>query len=175
MLQRAFDLLVEVALAPTDSRYRGIETIALMEANSLIPAIDAVGGNWELDELRIVIEWTGADEDLDLWITEPTGEQASYSNQRTVLGGKVSDDMTSGYGPEEYALRRSIAGDYRVRVQGFSSDRINPNGTGRVLVRLVRNFGRPDQSIQLIDAEIGFDRSNDRDQNRAIATLKVQD
>lgn len=184
MLERAFALLVEVALEPTDPRYRGIETIALMEANALIPALDAVGGSWQLDkrlvalldaDIRIAIEWTGADEDLDLWVTEPTGERVGYSNPRSALGGKITDDMTSGYGPEEYALKRSIAGAYEVRVNGFSGDRIDPNGSGRVLVRLVRKFGRPGQSMKLIDAEIGFDRSDPGARDRTVATLRVED
>ncbi|MDJ0641972.1 MAG: VIT domain-containing protein [Erythrobacter sp.] len=183
-LERAFAMLVEVAMEPSDERYRGIETIALMEANALIPAIEGAGGTWQLDErlvalldadIRIAIEWTGADEDLDLWVTEPTGERVGYSNPRSALGGKITDDMTSGYGPEEYALRRSIAGAYLVNVNGFSGDRIDPNGQGRVLVRLVREFGRPGQSTKLIDAEIGFDRSDPANRDRAIATLRVED
>lgn len=64
--------------------------------------------------------------DLDLWVTEPSGEQASYSNQHTALGGKVSDDMTNGYGAEECALRWAYKGGYEVRVQGGSGDGLNP-------------------------------------------------
>ncbi len=182
-LERAFALLSEVVLDPLDDRYNGIETIALMELNNLIPLIEQAGGAWELDarlvakldsELRVVIEWTNADADLDLWVTEPTGERASYSNKRTLIGGKMSDDMTSGYGPEEYSLRRTMEGEYVVKVQGFSGDRINPNGPGRVMVRLLRKFGSADQTEQLIDAEISFDRGNRRNNDLTVATVSVE-
>ncbi len=182
--QRAFELLSEVVLAPTDGRYDGIETVALMELNSLIPLIEAAGGSWSLDErligsfatdLRVVVEWTSADADLDLWVKEPSGEEAYYGNRRTALGGKMSDDMTDGYGPEEYVLRNAYQGDYQVRVQGFSGDRINPNGPGRAMVRLIRNFARGGQTQQLIDAEVGFDRSNQNENDRVVATLSVQE
>ncbi len=183
-LERAFELLSEVVFEPTDTRYAGLETVALMEINSLIPLIDQAGGTWTLDErlvaifdtdLRVVVEWTSADADLDLWVAEPSGEQAHYGNQRTALGGKLSNDMTDGYGPEEYVLKNAYQGDYQVRVQGFSGDRINPNGPGRAMVRLIRNFARGDQSEQLIDAEVGFDRSNQNENDRVVATIQVED
>ncbi len=183
-MERAFQLLAEVVLEPTDVRYEGIETVALMEINSLIPLIEKAGGSWSLDErlvavldtdMRVVVEWTSADADLDLWVTEPSGENAYYGNQRTALGGKVSNDMTSGYGPEEYVLRNAYRGDYEVRVQGFGGDRINPNGPGRAMVRLIRNFARDGQSQQLIDAEVGFDRSNQNENDRVVATISVEE
>ncbi len=181
-LERAFELLSEVVLSPTDGRYQGLETVALMELNSLIPLIDAAGGSWSMDDrlvarldtdVRVVIEWTSADADLDLWVTEPSGEDIYYGNQRGDLGGKMSNDMTNGFGPEEYVMRDAYPGAYKVNVQGFRGDRINPNGPGRAMVRLIRNFARQGYSEQLIDAEIGFDRSNSDENDRSIATIEV--
>lgn len=181
-LERAFELLKAVVLEPADIRYAGIETVALMELNSLIPLIEEAGGSWSLDErltgtldtdIRVVVEWTSADADLDLWVKEPSGEEAYYGNRRTGLGGKLSDDMTSGYGPEEYVLRGAYPGDYQVRVQGFNGDRINPNGPGRAMVRIIRDFARQGQSQQLIDAEVGFDRSIQDANDRVIASITV--
>ncbi len=183
-LERAFALLRKTVLDPADNRYAGLETVALMELNSLIPLIEEAGGSWSLDErligaldtdIRVVVEWTSADADLDLWVREPSGEEAYYGNQRTALGGKISNDMTDGYGPEEYVLRAAYAGDYQVRVQGFSGDRINPNGPGRAMVRLIRNFARQGQSQQLIDAEVGFDRSIQDENDRVVATISVNE
>ncbi|WP_108790210.1 VIT domain-containing protein [Erythrobacter sp. Alg231-14] len=182
-LERAFELLSEVILAPTDGRYEGLETVALMEINSLIPLIEAAGGSWSLDprliatldtDIRVVVEWTSADADLDLHILEPSSENVFYGNQRSQLGGKLSNDMTSGYGPEEYVMRNAFTGGYEISVHGFSGDRINPNGPGRAMVRLIRNFARADQSEQLIDAEVGFDRSNRDENDRTIATIEVE-
>lgn len=181
-LERAFELLREVVLEPTDGRYDGMETVALMELNSLIPLIEQAGGKWSIDDrlvarldtdLRIVIEWTSADADIDLWVREPSGEEGYYGNQRTDLGGKVSNDMTNGYGPEEYVIRKAFPGDYEVRIKGFRGDRINPNGPGRVMVRLIRNFARENEDGRLIDAEISFDRSDEEANDRAVATMTV--
>lgn len=186
-LERAFALLTEVALAPNrfGNDYDGLEVIALVEANSLIPAIEAVGGTWKLDsrlvglmdtDARIVIEWTADDADIDLWVDEPGGERVMYSHNRSQVGGMISNDMTDGYGPEEYAIRRAPKGTYTVRVNGYDADRINPNGPGHVLVRLTRGFARPGQHSDLIDVDLSFQKGRDRnEEDKAIkvAELKV--
>lgn len=182
-LERAFALLADVALTPFDSAFEGIEVVSLMEANALIPQLDRAGLTWKLDpefvslidtDVRIVIEWTNDDADIDLWVVEPNGERVYYSHKLSAAGGTISNDMTDGYGPEEYVVRRASAGDYQVRIHGYSPDRINPNGTGRVTVRLIRDFGRATQRDQLVDAEIGFeDADGNGDGSRAIAKLTV--
>ncbi len=183
-LERAFKLLTDVALDPATRDFDGIETISLMEANALIPVIDKAGGSWTLDprlvalldtDVRIVIEWTNDDADIDLWVIEPSGEKVFYSNKLSTSGGQISNDMTDGYGPEEYLLRRAISGTYQVKIDGYDGDRLNPNGKGRVMVRLIRDFARPAARETLVDAEIGFEEGGDQDKDkgRLIATMQV--
>ena len=182
-LERAFQLLTEVALEPTNEAYDGIEVIALSEANALIPYIEKVGGKWSLDQrltglfdtdARIVIEWTNDAADLDLHVIEPSTEEVYYSHRLSAAGGTITDDMTDGYGPEDYSIRRARSGKYKVTVHGFSPDRLNPNGKGRVMVRLIHNFGRPSQSEELIDADISFERGTDEgNAGKHIATMTV--
>ena len=185
-LERAFKLLTSVALDPgkdgySGGNYEGIEIVALMEANAIIPLIEQYGGSWELDskltamldtDVRIVIEWTNDDADIDLWVIEPTGEKTFYGNKLSKAGGTITNDMTDGYGPEEYAMRRAIPGEYVVKIDGYSPDRLNPNGKGRVMVRLIRDFGRKTESEELVDAELSFD-SEDGERAKLVAKLKV--
>ena len=186
-LERAFVLLTKVALEPAleGNEYDGLEVIALMEANDLIPKIDALDGEWQLDrrlvslldtDARIVIEWTADDADIDLWVTEPNGEEVMYSSKLSSAGGQISNDMTDGYGPEEYAIHRAPKGEYQVRVNGFDADRINPNGAGHVLVRLVRNFGRPNERSVLVDVDLTYQKGgnrNDDGEMKPVALLRV--
>jgi hypothetical protein len=163
-LARAIDLLVQVIMTPWDIRYDGIELVSLMEVNRLIPRYRALGGaDVPLDprlialldvDIRIVVEWNTEETDLDLWVDEPNGERASFANQETNIGGRVSDDMTSGYGPEEYLLRRAPEGTFTVRADVYSADRINPNGAARITARLIRNFGRPDEKEEVVEIEL---------------------
>jgi hypothetical protein len=184
-LERAFQLLVDTALNPASADFDGIEVISLMEANALIPSIQAAGGQWALDprligqtdtDARIVIEWTADDADIDLWVDEPNGERVMYSNKLSSAGGQISNDMTDGYGPEEYAIHHAPSGPYRVRINGYDADRINPNGPGHVLIRLQRNFARPSEAEELVDLDLSFQRGGNRnreDETSAVATLQV--
>ena len=178
-LARALSLLTEVVITPWDESYEGIEMIALMEANRLIPRYRALGGEaLTLDprlialldvDLRVTIEWNSEATDIDLWVDEPTGERAIYHNPRTAIGGHLSNDMTQGFGPEEYLLHRALSGTYEVRANVFASDRINPNGAQRVTARIIRDFGRPSEHEEVIDIEL---LPNDQTRERRVGTVR---
>ncbi|HEY0130632.1 MAG TPA: VIT domain-containing protein, partial [Allosphingosinicella sp.] len=124
-LARAMALLTQVVMTPWGEDYDGMEMISLMEVNRLIPRYRKLGGaDVPLDprlialldvDLRVTIEWNTEETDLDLWVDEPNGERAMYSNPATAIGGRLSNDMTNGYGPEEYLLRRAPDGTFTVR------------------------------------------------------------
>lgn len=181
-LARALALLTEVVMTPWDDAYGGIEMISLMEANRLIPRFRAAGGRMDeltldsrlialLDvDLRVVVEWFTEATDIDLWVNEPTGEQAIYHNPRTRIGGRLSDDMTQGFGPEEYLLRVAPRGSYDIRTNVFSADRLNPNGAQRVTARIIRDWGRPTEREEIVDIEI---LPGDGERARRIGTVTV--
>jgi hypothetical protein len=185
-LERAFKILVDTALLPSSQAFDGFEVVALMEANQLTADIAAVGGSWELDsrltgvldtDVRIVMTWTADDADIDLWVDEPDGERVYYKNALSSAGGRISNDMTDGYGPEEYAIRRAPKGNYEIRVNGYDADRLNPNGAGHVLLRLIRNFARTDQRDSLVDLDLSFQTGRNRDTDdlaKPVATLTVE-
>jgi hypothetical protein len=163
-LERAIGLLNEVVMGSWSGNYEGIEMVSLMEVNALLPRARAAGlRRFPLDErlqklldvdLRVVIEWNTGATDMDLWVDEPNGERAFYSNPRTAIGGRLSNDITDGYGPEEYLLRRAAKGEFRISVNVYETDVINPNGSTVVTARLYRNFGRPGQSEQTLEIEL---------------------
>jgi uncharacterized protein YfaP (DUF2135 family) len=188
-LARAIDLLAQVIMTPWNGDYDGIELISLMEANRLIPRYRALGGAAvPLDprlialldvDVRIVIEWNTEETDLDLWVDEANGERAYYGNTETRMGGRISNDMTDGYGPEEYLLRRAPAGTFTVRADVFSSDELNPNGGSRITARLIRNFGRPDEKEELVEIELLPDSADEDDEQeeggvRLIGKIRIR-
>jgi hypothetical protein len=182
-LARAIALLTEVVMTPWNDAYEGIEMISLMEANRLIPRFRAAGGSMDeltldprlialLDvDLRVVVEWFTEATDIDLWVNEPTGEQAIYHNPRTRIGGRLSNDMTQGFGPEEYLLRVAPPGAYDIRANVFSADRINPNGAQRVTARIIRDWGRPTEREEIVDIEI---LPGDGERTRRIGTATFE-
>jgi hypothetical protein len=166
-LERAVTLLKEVIMTPWEDAYDGIELIACMEANQLMPRLRKLGvkkaildpalvAKMDVD-VRVVIEWNTAATDIDLWIDEPDGERAMYSNPKTAIGGRLSNDMTAGFGPEEYLLRRAPRGDFKVKVNVYNVDTLNPNGATTVTARVIHDFGRPSQREELLDLELSPD------------------
>jgi hypothetical protein len=181
-LARAIALLTQIVMTAWDEDHDGIEVIALMEVNRLIPRYRRLGGSdVPLDprlialldvDLRVTIEWNTEETDLDLWVDEPNGERAMYNNPATAIGGRLSNDMTEGYGPEEYLLRRAPSGTYTVRADVYSADELNPNGPSRITAHLIHDFGRPQEREEVIDVEL---MPGDKEaEERLIGKIRVQ-
>jgi tetratricopeptide (TPR) repeat protein len=179
-LARSIALLTQTIVTQWSEEFDGIELISLMEVNRLIPRYRRLGGRQvPLDsrlialldvDLRVVIEWNTEKTDLDLWVDEPNGERSIYNNPLTLIGGHLSNDMTSGYGPEEYLLRRAPAGTYTVSANVYASDRLNPNGASRITARLIHDFGRSGEREQLVDIEL---LPGESDGQRLIGRIRV--
>lgn len=163
LYKEALTLLNHIIENPWHEDYEGIEMIAVMEANLLVKKLEGVGGrNKILDkrlkrlldvDLRVLLTWNTDQVDVDLWVDEPTKQRVNYSNNLSGIGGKISNDMTNGYGPEEYLLKNAISGDYKIKVDYFSNDIINPNGPVIVRVHIFRNWGRKNQTVEVADLE----------------------
>ncbi|ESQ81753.1 hypothetical protein AEAC466_20235 [Asticcacaulis sp. AC466] len=166
--KRALGLLMNVVLTPWNADYDGIEIISLMEANHLVAQLKALGvpaadladiidprlvALMDVD-IRITLEWNTDKTDMDLWVDEPSGERVIYNNPRSQLGGRLSNDMTRGYGPEEYLLHMAPAGEYKVLANVYAADVLNRNGATSVTVRLYRDWGRPSETMESFVIEL---------------------
>ncbi|HNU01242.1 MAG: carboxypeptidase regulatory-like domain-containing protein [Acidobacteria bacterium] len=147
----ALRLLNRVILGDWD-RFAGIELIALMEANALIPAARA-GGVSDLPiapelvqlldvDLRIVLTWDSDATDIDLHVIEPGGETVRYNHNRSAAGGRISRDFTDGYGPEEYLIRKAAAGAYTVAAHYYGTNRQKLAAPVTLQVDIYTDFGR---------------------------------
>ena len=70
--------------------------------------------------LRVVLGWNLDNVDMDLWVRDPLGEWAYYSQRQTRSGGQMSDDFTQGYGPETFTIARALPGTYTVYVHYYA-------------------------------------------------------
>jgi hypothetical protein len=99
-------------------------------------------------DLRVTISWNTDATDVDLWVIEPGGEKCFYQHNKTKHGGELSQDMTQGYGPERYQVKKAQKGMYRVIVHYFS---VNPNllaGETHVNVTVTRFAGTPQETTK---------------------------
>ena len=125
-----------------------VSIIALEELNGLIAWVEAQ--DWSLGikpkvpdidaayrrdlpvKLRIVMSWDADQTDIDIHVLEPNGEEAFYRNRRTTEGGFVSEDVTTGYGPEEYLKKELESGTYKVLSNYFASHQTKLTGATTV-------------------------------------------
>lgn len=163
-LHRAIALLADAVLTVRREQYRGFEQTALMDANLAVQRYRALGGRDHalptrlvrmLDtDIRICIEWNTPRTDMDLHVTQPDGQEVYFGYRQSTNGGQLTADVTNGFGPEEFLLRVAAPGTYTIQTNSFAEDRANPNGPSTIAARIIRNFGRLNQSEELIDVEM---------------------
>lgn len=159
--QKAIEQLYEVVLRPWDGRFAEIELIALAELNGIIAtsrqkldtgSMDArLLKNMPLD-LRVILTWDADNSDMDLWVTDPNGEKCYYGNKLSYQGGRMSDDFTGGYGPEEFSLRKAKPGKYKIEANFFGNRQQVVAGATTLQLYLTTAFGTArakEQSVTL--------------------------
>ena len=104
--------------------------------------------NMSKADLVVMIDWNTDGTDVDLHVMEPTGEECYYSNSNTRIGGRLTMDVTQGYGPEMYVLEKAPPGTYNIRAKYFSSDANRASTRTKVFATVYRNWGRPDELVQ---------------------------
>jgi tetratricopeptide (TPR) repeat protein len=146
----AIRYLYKVVKEPYDGRFEGIHCIALNEINNIISKhpkdlkydyIDPSFIRKMPVDIRIVLNWDSDDTDVDLWVTEPDGEKCMYSHPLTNSGGRISNDFTQGYGPEEYMIRNAKKGTYHIEAHYYGDHRPSLNGKATLSVQLFKLYG----------------------------------
>ena len=79
--------------------------------------------------------------DIDLWVVDPSGDKAVYSQPRTKTGGHMSRDFTGGYGPEVYTIRKPLPGTYVVMANYFGDRRQSLTGPVTIQLEFQTRFG----------------------------------
>lgn len=148
--QRAAELLWEVVKGNWDARFRDVNLIALGELNALLartrPAIRVKGMDQAFQrnlpvDIRVVLNWDTNDSDMDLHVVDPRGETCFYGHQATALGGRISADVTGGYGPEEFLLRRAVPGKYLIKANYYGTRQQTVIGATTVKLELYLRYG----------------------------------
>jgi tetratricopeptide (TPR) repeat protein len=146
--QPAVDALWTAASGNWSSRFGDMDLIALSELDAIaalhpvdVSAVDArLRRNLPLD-VRVALAWDTDNTDIDLWVKDPNGEWVSYGHLLSRQGGRNSRDVTQGYGPEVFSLKKAIPGTYEVHAKYYGSHRqALGNGTS-VMMRLTTGFG----------------------------------
>ena len=152
-------------------RDTGIEEILIMEINNILSqnknvdaskVDDRLKANLPVD-IRIVINWNKDNTDIDLWVTDPRGEDCSYSHRSTEIGGRLSNDFTQGFGPEQFLLKKAIKGKYKIKTNFFGERQNILSGPTTVMaeVYLYYSDGRQERKIAVFQSQKENKRESD--------------
>ena len=180
-LEEAMELFAAAAFVPCARRSgrRGndfqVSVLALEELNGLIawvealawpdgkkaavPAFDAAYRRDLPVKLRIVMSWDADETDIDLHVLEPNGEEAYYGHRRTAEGGFVSEDVTTGYGPEEYLKKELEHGIYKVLSNYYASHQTALTGATTVTATVYTDWGTAQEKRQVLTLRLDKPKS----------------
>ncbi len=106
-------------------------------------------------DLRVVLTWDATDCDVDLWVTEPSGERVFYSHPLSASGARLSRDFTQGYGPEELVLEHAPPGKYLVQAQFYGDRRVTNRTETTIRATLFTSYGRPGEERRVVVRRLG--------------------
>lgn len=109
-------------------------------------------------DVRITVSWSSNQNDIDLWVVDPNGEKCYYSHKNTKAGGKISQDFTRGYGPEEYSIKKAPRGLYTVYLHYFSESRQSITGPVTIHATLTTHYGTKQEKSKKIMIQLEKDK-----------------
>jgi len=140
--------------------FTGIENVCKNEVRQLLqqqPHLDTSNIPKEVQEpvnydLRVLVDWNHNDTDIDLHIIDPNLEECYYSHKNTSIGGHISQDMTQGFGPEEFTLKHAIKGNYFIKINYYGDRYQKIENPTFMKVTVFKYYGSKKQtkSIQII-------------------------
>lgn len=156
--EKAFEALVRgLAQAYPPGRFAGVtrilgEDLGLAAAawirvepkreQEILRRLHNAGGTVESGpSLRFVLNWETDANDVDFHIRDSAGGHAFYSSRTLGSGGELYDDVTTGYGPECFTIRKSAglrAAPYTIQAQYYSR---GPMGYGMGKLEIIEHDG----------------------------------
>ncbi|MDR2694630.1 MAG: AgmX/PglI C-terminal domain-containing protein, partial [Chitinispirillales bacterium] len=157
--QAALDSLCSMLKRPlpeTRSDRPGIGEVAVTEINRLIaknPRLNTSKVDKRLltniaSDIRVVIRWNTDDVNVNLAVRDPGGKwcyryQFNWSGSGT--GGRLSDDVRNGYGPEQFMLKKAAKGRYLICVN-YQADTRPVDELTTVMVEIYKKYaGKAEQ------------------------------
>ena len=148
--------LYKVVTSEWSSRFGDVQIVTMNDINSLVSRHKGIDVSYidkrllkkEPVDVRVVLSWDTDSCDMDLWVTDPKDEKCYYQNTLTYLGGKISRDVTQGYGPEEFMLKKAEKGKYKVQVDYFGTRSQKQLMPVNLRITFYTHYGTPQQKQQ---------------------------
>jgi len=166
-LDSLYSLLTKPYSANIGNRSRGIEEVVVTEINNLITKNSNLNTS-KIDkrliinmpvDIRVVINWNMNNTDIDLHVKDPNGEECYYSHTKTRIGGRISADNTSGYGPEQFLLKKAVSGKYQVYVNYFGDRQFTIDGPSTIMAEIFIKYSDNSQKREVVCLQLSKEKN----------------
>ena len=106
------------------------------------------------NDIVITMMWNVDQSDVDLHVIEPSGEDCHFGLRQTKSGGQITRDITDGFGPEMYWIRKAPVGKFAVKVKYYGNQANRTSMRSKVYLTIYRNYGRENQTVRFKTVEL---------------------
>ncbi|MCA8938407.1 MAG: DUF2135 domain-containing protein, partial [Planctomycetes bacterium] len=106
-------------------------------------------------DLVVTMMWNTDRTDVDLHVVEPSGEVCFYQHTDTQSGGHITRDITQGFGPEMYTMKKAKAGVYTISANFYGNNSNRASVSTKVEIVVHRNFGTPNHTMETKVIDLG--------------------
>jgi len=164
-LNTLYSVLTQSYASNINSRSTGIDEVVVTELNQMIAKntklktsnIDKQLIHAMPVDIRVVINWNMNSTDIDLHVKDPNGETCYYGHRETMIGGRISNDITQGYGPEQFMLKKAIKGKYEIYVKYFGDSQVKAEGPSTVMLEIYTNYSTKNQKREVVCLQMSKD------------------
>ncbi|WP_312392714.1 VIT domain-containing protein [Chryseobacterium sp.] len=158
-LENLYKILNQSYTRELAARDYGIEETIIMEINELISRhrkdlnLKKINPKIMADlpvNIRVVINWNKDNTDIDLWVTDPNNERCMYSHKETAIGGRLSNDFTGGFGPEQFLLKKAIKGKYKIETNFYNENQVSIAGPTAIMAEIYINYASGKQERKVV-------------------------
>ncbi|MCP4441208.1 MAG: VWA domain-containing protein [Aureispira sp.] len=103
--------------------------------------------NIDNTDLVITIMWNTDQTDIDLHVYEPSGAHCYYEKKTTKSGGRMTQDVTQGYGPEMFIHGSAPKGKYKIKAKYYSNNSSRTSAPTKVYATIYKNRGKANESV----------------------------
>ena len=167
-LNTLYGVLTRTYSANIRNRSRGIAEVTVTEINRLIAKYPNLNKSKIYKPLlidipvdvRVVINWNMNSTDIDLHVVDPIGEECYFRHRETAIGGRISPDVTDGYGPEQFLLKRAVKGKYKVYVNYYGDRQVADAGPSTVMAEIYTKYADKTERRKVVCLQMSNARKN---------------
>jgi tetratricopeptide (TPR) repeat protein len=172
--RKIWEVIVTESIIP---RSRGIEEVIVTEINRLIAKHPNLNTS-KIDkrlltkvsvDFRAAINWNVDNANVMTFVKDPHGNVCYWGQLRTKIGGRLSYDVISGYGPGQFMLKKTVDGKYQIHVNYQRPREFVTSEPVIVMVEIFTNYAGLNEQRRIVTLHL-LEASRNAHEKRVMVT-----